>query len=443
MKILFFLLFCMFLPLVSALDCSKTIHPDYCNDIQNSDLSEEEKAYLLSDIFSDKKTTPDHAIIKTWNEKISTTTKPDGVTTQNRGYIKNAWMKVLAVMPSVLNNGTLYIDTAGKVRTGFKHEVQIPSSTASGDCRTYRILLEDKGTLSLLVNNFKVGEGSSVSFTANYPHNTLVNIKAVYEVIVKTKIRHYTKQRQCYRDYCYYSCRYSYTEYKTDSLSLTEIVPTKVYNPILTASFLVKDRYKDTIIGDFIFSKEAVNVQLLFDESSYRYHHYLFSEQYGIVPLNVFTEKAVEKETTEENNLAYTNGEIVAPATDSCKIKIAGFFKEKELPCNLHFEEVEISAKTDKLIYGEEELITLEIQPAGEEYSVVYDGERYTTNGKVQFLARKEDNRIIIHHGTRVIHQYIHVKNDQPLNAAFSLAIFGTINYGIFGLIRKYWGFVA
>lgn len=441
MKRLFFL-FLLAIPLVSALDCSQTIHQDWCNDIQNSAISEEEKAYLLSDIFSDTKHYPDHQLVKSWNELVPTDVKPDSVAFQNSGPIKNAWMKILAIMPSVKYNDTLYIDTSGEVLSGFGYEVQLSSARAPGDCRTTRTLLEDTGTISVYANGVKQGEGNNVPFIANLQDKTRISLKAVYDIAVRSKVRHYTRQKRCFEDYCWYQCSFSKNEYQTDHLSLEESIPAVVHHPELTAAFNLKDQYQETAVGEFSFSDGVVNTELLFADASLKHHNYLFSEQPSLSPLNILTIYAEKKAVQEEENLVFTDAQVVVANTQGCRITVSSFFQEKNMGCNLDFEGSSFTAKTDKVVYHEGESITLHLSPEGV-YKVSYAGKSYATTDSVSFPAEASNSEITIQHKNRINNVYVHVKNDEPLNASFALGIFGTVNYVISGLIRKYWGFAV
>ena len=55
MKWQVFLVTLFVIPFVAAVDCDKLEYKEWCEDIQNSDLSESEKDYLLSDIFDNLK----------------------------------------------------------------------------------------------------------------------------------------------------------------------------------------------------------------------------------------------------------------------------------------------------------------------------------------------------------------------------------------------------
>ena len=98
------------------------------------------------------------------------------------------------------------------------------------------------------------------------------------------------------------------------------------------------------------------------------------------------------------------------------------------------------SVKTDQKIYGENEIIKISIIPEDNFYTVQYNGDEYNTTGTLEIPAVYPANNISVNYGEKTIDSYVHVKNNQPLSMAFSLTIFGTVNYALVGLIKKYWG---
>ena len=208
----FFLMVLPNLASVRAIDCSFISNHEMCQEIQNADISDEEKAYLLADIMSFTKQYPDHQLVEDWNSRISFITPPNEVQKENKGYIRNAWVKIYSVLPSVQYNNTLFIDTNGKILTGFNHDVQIPTGTASGDCRTERRLIEDTGTVKVYANNVLQGSDHTTSYSAQYPDNTPVNIKAEYTIQVRTRIKHY---KYVYEDhFCFIHQLFQYHNHK-------------------------------------------------------------------------------------------------------------------------------------------------------------------------------------------------------------------------------------
>ena len=443
MRAAIFFLFLVLLPSLHALDCNSIANKEWCNDIQKSNISQAEKDYLLSDIISDSKHYPDHQLVKQWNSKVSTTTAPNGVTKKNSEYVKDSWGKILAVMPSVLFNDTLYISNTGEILLGYNHDVYVPSYTDFGDCKTTRSLIKNTGTSQLYINNKYVGSGHSVSYFTSLPHNSDVTLKAVYTAEVQLKIKHYAKQKDYYwkngvKKYRWV-CDYDDTEYKTDKFVVQDILKAKIHNPQPSASFIVKDKYLDSIKGEFI-SKDAVNTELTFFDSYYKEHNYVFSE--AISPSKTLTIKAEKQQSNEQKNVAYSGGVITVPKIDGCMITVYDFFSKKILPCNVNYESPDFIVSTDKIVYAENDAINVNIEPAGKKYLVTYAGKEHKTTGNLQLTAEYPYSKIEVQYKDRIIPYIIHIKNEKPLNIAFALVIFGLGNYTLVGLIRKYWGVV-
>lgn len=427
--IFFFFVLCV--PSVIAVDCNYFTHKDYCVQIQNSNISNSEKEYLLGNIMSDNHNTPDHALVNAWNKNIPTDIKPEGVLTADKGVIRNAWVKMLAVTPSVLLNGTLLIDTNGKVLTGFKHEVVIPTSVDSGDCKTYRMLQSNTEVLRVYANNMLQGNGHSVSYTASGN----VTFKAVYDIAVTTKVDHY----KWYDNYYYKTCKYHHTTYTTETLSLTDFITGKVDDTLLEANFVITNQYLNTTKATFYFS-DAVNTHLSFKDATFQQHNYAFSTIMTLAPLNVLVMKAEPLQTQEQQNLIYNENEVVVADTKGCQITQSNFFHDKIIYCNLNFTQEEIIVTTDKTVYNEDEIIHVQISPKGQ-YTVLYGTSNETTTGNIDLIATYPYNRINVKSSTVEKVVYVHVKDEKPLNVVFSVMVFGTVNTAFIGLIRKYWGF--
>ena len=443
MRLALFFLFLVLLPSLYALDCNSIANKQWCNEIQKSNISQLEKDYLLSDIISDSKHYPDHQLVKQWNSKVSTTSAPNGVVKKNSDYVKDSWIKILAVMPSIIFNDTLYISNSGEIQVGYNYNVYIPSYTDSGDCKTIRSIVQSTSSAQLYINNQYVGSGHSVNYFTSLPNNADAVIKAVYTAQVQVKIKHYTKQKEYYwkngiKKYRWV-CDFDYTQYKTDTVTTQDFLKAKIHNPQPTASFTVKDKYLDSVKGEFI-SKDAVNTELTFFDSYYKEHNYIFSEV--ISPFNTLIIKAEKQQSSEQKNLAYAGSMITVPKIDGCIIAVYDFFSKKILPCNMNYESPEFTVATDKTIYSENETIALKIEPAGKDYSVTYAGKEYKTNGELQLKAVYPYDKIEVQYKGRIIPRIIHIKNEKPLNLAFALVIFGLGNYTLVGFIRKYWGVV-
>ncbi|MBU0460609.1 MAG: hypothetical protein KJ597_00540 [Nanoarchaeota archaeon] len=417
------------LPLSLAFDCNSIQNRDYCEEIMNSALTEAEKDYLLADIMSNTKHYPDHQLVKGWNSNIPTDVAPNGVSKQDQGYIKNAWVKILAVMPSVLDNGELFVNKRGEAIAGSNHEVEIPTHTDSGDCRTERSLVENEGNLRIYANDEHLSDN-------NYRIDDDAVFKAEYNIRVKTRIKHYRWIKPC--EECSRVCRYDNIEYKTDTLTVKDELNAKLSSLNPEAEFSIKDQYLDTTKADFNFN-DVVNVELLFDDASFLQHNYVFSEVASLEPLHVLTVKAEKQVTQQENNLVYEDDEIILKNTAGCRIKVYDFFNNKVIPCNLDFNQIDFTVETDKNIYEQNETITVKIEPEAE-YLVQYGEQQFLTNGRAELVAKYPANRISVTQQDKIEYKHIHVKDETSWSLFVTLGIFGGLNCVLVGFIKRFWG---
>jgi len=442
MKKLFFILFFIaVIPVAIADKCEVTSHKEICSEIINAGLSESEEDYLISDIISDSKYYPDFQFVNNWNKQSPQNTPPDGIQKYSKGFIEEAWIKILAVMPSVLLNNTLLINNSGELLIGSDYTVNIPSYTEAGDCKTIRNLEKKSEQVNVYFNQMYKGTGKTVQYSVSYDDKTNVAIKADYIITVKTIISHYKKKEFCTKKNCVTKCVYHSTENKIDELIIDDVVIAKIDNPILDSTFKIKDKYLNTTKANLTFS-EFASLRLTFDNSSFQEDKYLFSVIQNLSPLTIFTIKAEEYNTKEAKNLAISGNnsyEVIIKDMDNCKIIISSFFANKNFDCDLTFVSNKINISTDKLVYNEDEIVNLNIEPK-QDYIVKYAEQEFKTGGNLNLQAQKNYNKIIVFHNDKEIDKLIHVKNDEPLDILFSVGVFAGTNAIFLGLVKKYWG---
>jgi len=432
MKLFFvFLGFILILiPMAKAINCDSISNPELCEEILNSNLTNEEKEYLISDIIDNLKNFPSHDFVKEYNLAIGTSNPLENVQKYNEGYIKNAWIKLIAVMPSILENNTIYISDNGEVLSAFGHEIELPSETIGQDCKTKYVLKENKGVLNVFLNNNYQGSGRLVEFSANKDSE----VRIEYEITVKTDIRHYMWNNG--------RCRYKYTEYKTDNLVISDISKLKYYNPNSKANFSVIDQYSGITKG-VLLGNNFSSLHLSFANSYFNQYGYKYSIIWNPDSYNSFQVKAEKDKKIESNNLFYKNNnpyEILVNDISNCQIRLYDHFKNKIFPCNLEFEELNITIETDKLIYKNNETIHVTTKPSNKKFSLEYANYTFNVTNSIDIKAVYPDNRISLFYNGRRYDKIIHVKNDKPLTLLFSLSIFGGFNYIFFGFLRKYFG---
>lgn len=416
------------IPLATALDCNDLQHQDLCEEIVNSDITEEEKLYLLGDIFSDTKYRPDHNFVREWNDGVDLATAPNDVTTTSSGYITNAWVDILAVMPSVSYNDTLYVSTDGEVLTAYAHDVNMPSGTEQGDCKTKYSLHSNSATNTVYINGHYVNVGTNAVYTVQLDDTDPVSIDARYVISVTIKVKHY--------DYSYLGdCIYDNTEYRSSNLVLTDTVDAVISNPELNASLSITKQYYDTSKAELI-TTDFVNTRLEIGDGRYYQHNYIFSEEVTKFPLDVLVVKAEDYFETETVDVVASGNELTFSETFECVIYLDSFFGNTELLCDLEYTENVFTVTTDRFAYDENETIELIINPLGN-YLVEYAGQDYQTSSGLELLAVHGANKITVNDE---LSKYVHVKDGHSFAYLTALTFFGLFNGIMVVLAKKYGG---
>lgn len=445
----FFILFFSFLLVVNtvtALDCSELRHTELCNEVISSNITEEEKVYLINSLIIDEKSYPNHTFIRDWNLRVNFSIPFENQTLFRDNYVKNAWVRIFSVMPSIIYNNSIFNNGTGEVLIGFNHEIDLPDNYTSegypreeeGYCKLTYSLENKQEALNLYNNNNLIGSGYLVNFSSDYD----MNFSAEYVISVDTKIEKYEWETYCARKkgkrcvWTRHRCRLRGEEIAHSELILTDNISIKYYPNVLDAEIKIKDKYQDTT--KFIFNTSNFSsLHLEFLNSEFNEYNYL----YDIVENNSILWLKTKKQHSENvDNLFIQDNEVIVKNIQNCNLTLFDHFTKKYFLCNLDYIEEEVVITTDKLIYSKNETILVSIEPSDKEFNVTYGEDSIIIRGNTEFSAKYPENKIYTNYNGKEISKTIHVKNDAPLNAIFVLGLFCGVNYTLTCLIRKYWG---
>ena len=79
--------------------------------------------------------------------------------------IKNAWLKIFTIMPSISINDTLYHNGTGEILTAYSYDTQLPTEKIAGDCRTEYELSTITENLKIYVNEEYIGTNILTSYS--------------------------------------------------------------------------------------------------------------------------------------------------------------------------------------------------------------------------------------------------------------------------------------
>ena len=181
-----------------------------CNEFKQLNLTIEEQKKLFSSLLGIMSNMNIHDFIFDWNAKLKFDAIPYAVLPNNYKTIKDAWLALTAVMPSVLYGNVLYNNHSGHAQTNYGYQLALPdtyfngawdvcggSSTSSnegeeGDCRTEYPKNWDASYLNVFLNDNLIGNKTLVSFNTTYPSN---NFKSELTIVNKIERNHFTWQQ--------------------------------------------------------------------------------------------------------------------------------------------------------------------------------------------------------------------------------------------------------
>jgi len=421
----------LFFPIATALDCHELKQGDFeiCKSIQqNPSLTTEEKDLLILDIFNPNKTTPNYNFVYMWNTNLNIKNSPNNKE-QNKGTIKNAWLSIITLMPSILEDNILYTPKNGKLQTEYNYDVVLPSGKQKRDCKTKYYLEQNLAELRIYLNGKPIGNNKINSFSLKKDY---ANFIVVLDIKIRYRIKHYRKNDN--------GCKYHHSNYITDTLTLTDKFNAKVYPENLESSFKITNKHHGIIEGELI-ANNFTSLELSFKDSFFKKTHYVYTLDYSL-PYYVITLKANKIENTKIQNLKISNKEnefyFVVSKPENCKIKISNHFYNLIRNCNFDYSESGLKIKTDKLNYDENETITIEVFPKDKFIELSYANQTARIKNNAKFKAVLNYNKITAKLEDSQTQRIINVVNSQNKKLAIDLSSFGLFGYVIYSFLKKY-----
>ncbi|MFC1697116.1 hypothetical protein ACFL1H_02185 [Nanoarchaeota archaeon] len=413
---IFMILFTVKLAL--ALDCNRIDDQENCLEILNSDWDLEDQKLGIANLIDDS---------KEWNSEIDFDQVPEDAV--NKGIIKNAWLKILEITPSVYENDTLLSPGKGIVYVEYDYEIEEPSETMKGDCKTLYSVSHDED-FDVYLNGNNIDESFDV--------NTNMNFYAKLEINAKLKIKHYKKRRTLTGT----KCRLSKTETENYNLILEDNLFAKYYNPNINYEFKVIDKYFGTNKIKFNV-QEITGYRLEFKDAYYQKEYFGYSNFFSFRPLNVVHLRADNQIKVKSRNVKFHEDYYFVNNLDDCKIVLFTHFENITKDCDLNYRDAGLKVKTDKLSYFEGDKIIVTLKPENTLIEVIYSDSSYLVKNKIELKASTNENRIraVLHDVENDVN--IHVKDKNPWALLFNLSIFAGINIMLIKIIKvKLGGFL-
>lgn len=229
------------------------IDQSVCNATNSSNLTTAEKKTLILAAMNPRAGLIDYAFVDRWNENLRFGKYPPlGVRSASSGSIRDAWVKITAISPSVIEGNMTFLNSSGRIRAEYAFTFVLPDKTAPGDCKTTYSPEGYNYTLAIFQNGIQINKNSQkdAQFALN---NSSVGFDANLSIVAGYQARHYVWVTHCDDDGdCHETCEYAYTQNVTDSLNLSDSEAGVLYNFSYGARSLV-DRNHSGLL-DFWFS---------------------------------------------------------------------------------------------------------------------------------------------------------------------------------------------
>jgi len=431
----------------AALDCSSLEGEKLndCNAVVGSDLLAQAKKESILALLNSDSFLPNFTFVEAWNSNIVFGAAPYGVPVRSSSYIKDAWLKVVAVTPSVAVNGTVLVPSEGKVLSAYNYRVEVPSGTVDGDCRTDYALSGSSANLDVYANGVLEGHGNLTPFQISGDAVFTSKLRVDAEISVS----HHQDFKYCCdtsngycTKYCV-ECVHKYTETLSDSVKLEDSLGAAFYEPKTSYALQATDLYYNTTSARLNFSN-FTEISLSFENSSYEKRFYAYELAASLQPYDVLSYKAIPQQSSESSNLnAVEDGNSVTftvKNTRSCALKLSNHFGSEPVSCSLDYSETPFSIATAKLSYSEGEAISVSILPKDKSVRVTYANQSLTAVGNASFTAVYPYNRITAVFADKTADRVVAVQKRGQFSFLFGVSVFSGLNYVLYAALRKYWG---
>ena len=205
--------------------------------LNNTNLTSDEKFYLLF-----YNNLPENISlisgIENYNSAMNFSCAPEGTEIHNGNYIKDAWVKVITIMPSIHENNEAWSLPAGKVITASGYNITLPRSATNvnQDCGSTYSLISSSSSTSTYANGVKIGEVGVIDYSI--PKNSEnLTVTGILSVLVDIR-------KDIYETYCYCCklseknicieicclCKYSYSTNEEERISINDSLERDVYD---------------------------------------------------------------------------------------------------------------------------------------------------------------------------------------------------------------------
>lgn len=293
-----------------------------CDRLGN--LTTDQQKILITDNLVRNNGFPDLNASKSWNYALQFTKyPPDNTTVVNSNNIRNAWVRVLSLTPSVLESSTnqLLINDTGELYSQASLSFVINRQTFSGDCRTDYAVCGYNYAVQSYNNGLPIGTGTKSTFTVPQVPNSSNMFTSTLSANSEYLIHHYQLVTHCYgtgtSTFCVTTCDYSGSDDIRDSVTASDSKTAYYYGFNHSEKSMV-DSFKDGLLDGWLYfasNNDFGSSKLSFGNSWLKTQNQQYHLAYSLAPYNILTPEAFFDSKIQSYNLVLLRRETAANAT--------------------------------------------------------------------------------------------------------------------------------
>ncbi|VVC03594.1 Uncharacterised protein [Candidatus Burarchaeum australiense] len=268
-----------------------------------ANLSAEEKKNLIADNLVRDNGFANFDDARNWNYGLAFTKyPPDAATVVNNGSIRDAWVKMISLTPSVFDASSkqLFVNDTGELYSQYAFSFVVPQETFSGDCKTEYDVCGYDYSLQSYRNGAFLGNGKKTSFAIDsLVHNSSSLFSSVLSANSEYLIHHYKWVTHCSGSgkfvICVTTCDYSSTESRKNSVRLTDAKTAYYYGFTHFQNSMI-DSFKNGLIDGWFFlvsNEDFNNFKLNFGNAWLKIQSRQYKLAHDLAPYNALTPEAL------------------------------------------------------------------------------------------------------------------------------------------------------
>jgi len=418
MKHLFLFLFLA--QIAFAFPCERFGWFNSCNAVMSSSLSEDEKMTTIASMIND---------VHQWNTDFAVNEPPESTNVVDDGLVKNAWVRIMAVMPSVYEDDSLLNPGYGEVFAKSNFEINTPSGNEGDDCRT-NYDLSHSSQIRQYLNDQPIGKGEVAQFNSKA---AVLSFRADFVIDTTLTVDHYVWNEV--NDT--WECDYDSTETRPGQTVVTDKLAAVRYQPNITYSFNVENKYYGITQIQFNASNYSWFKLQFNNNDFYQENDIEFERFFTLEPYYILNFKPYQHKTIQFSGIHWQNDTFQVTDTSNCKILLGDYFQTYTLPCPLDYKPTDLRITTDKTTYAPGELVTVRISPSNVPVQLSYANVTEVAQGVWQVPAQLSQTVITANYQGVETFKTIHVSDGKNWRTAWSILALFVVSIVLWKIITK------